>query len=86
MTALWLFLSCGGQGPASAPAEPAWPWLAGALHVHSRTGSNAQDGHKEAWGRAAKPHYPDAEPGSMNGAPPVADEADEYAHVQGMLR
>ena len=48
-------------------------------------GSNAQDGHKEAWGRTAKPHYPDAEPGSMNGAPPVADEADEYAHVQGML-
>ena len=41
-----------------------------------------------AWGREAEPHYPGAEPGSRNGAPPVADEADEYiywyAHVQGL--
>ena len=63
-----------GTGTVGRPAKPTGataPW-----------GSNAQDGHKEAWGRAAKPHYPGAEPGSRNGAPPVVDEA---AHVQGML-
>lgn len=70
-----------------------WDRIAKPTGATAPYGSNAPypsgeaDGHKAAWPRDAKAHFPGAEPGSRNSAPPVAvDEEEAYAHKASLVQ